>query len=58
MIFDGTQKVIGKGAQAEVFLYQGFAYKVYNESYPADWIAFEKRHQQAVNKSCLSPVKY
>ena len=58
MTFDGTQKVIGKGAQAEVFLYHGFAYKVYNESYPADWIAFEKRQQQAVNKAGLSPVKY
>ncbi|MBP5601977.1 MAG: phosphotransferase [Treponema sp.] len=58
MTFDGTQKVIGKGAQAEVFLYHGFAYKVYNESYPADWIVFEKRQQQAVNKAGLCPVKY
>ena len=50
MTFDGSQKVIGKGAQAEVFLYHGFAYKVYKESYPAEWIAFEKKQQQA---SCL-----
>ena len=42
MTFDGSQKVIGKGAQAEVFLYHGFAYKVYKESYPAEWITFEK----------------
>ena len=58
MTFDGTQKVIGKGAQAEVLLYHGFAYKVYNESYPAEWIAFEKEQQQAVNKAGLCPVKY
>ena len=58
MTFDGTQKVIGKGAQAEVFLYHGFAYKVYNESYPAEWISFEKEQQQAVNKAGLCPVKY
>ena len=58
MTFDGTQKLIGKGAQAEVFLYHGFAYKVYNESYPAEWIAFEKEQQQAVNKAGLCPVKY
>ena len=58
MTFDGTQKAIGKGAQAEVFLYHGFAYKVYNESYPAEWIDFEKHQQQAVNKADLCNVKY
>lgn len=58
MIFDGTQKLIEKGANAEVFLYHGFAYKVYDESYPAKWIAFEKQQQRAVNKAGLCPVKY
>ena len=58
MTFDGSQKVIGKGAQAEVLLYHGFAYKVYKESYPAEWIAFEKKQQQAVNKAGLCSVKY
>lgn len=58
MKFDGTEKLIGKGAQAEVFLYHDFAYKVYNESYPAEWISFEKEQQQAVNKAGLCPVKY
>ena len=58
MTFDGSQKIIGKGAQAEVLLYHGFAYKVYNQSYPAEWIEFEKQQQQAVNKSGLCPVKY
>ena len=32
MTFDGTQKVIGKGAQAEVLLYHGFAYKVFGKT--------------------------
>ena len=58
MTFDGTQEVIGKGAQAEVLLYHGFAYKVYKESYPAEWIAFEKEQQKAVNKAGICPVKY
>ena len=58
MIFDGTQKLIGTGAQAEVVLYQGYAYKIYKPSYPSEWIAFEKRQQQAVNKAGLSPVRY
>ena len=58
MTFDGSQKIIGKVAQAEVLLYHGFAYKVYNKSYPAEWIAFEKQQQQAVNRAGLCPVKY
>lgn len=58
MTFDGSQKIIGKGAQAEVLLYHEFAYKVYNQSYPTEWIAFEKQQQQAVNKAGLCPVKY
>jgi aminoglycoside phosphotransferase (APT) family kinase protein len=58
MTFDGSQKIIGKGAQAEVFLYYGFAYKVYKQSYPAEWIAFEKQQQQAVNRAGICQVKY
>lgn len=58
MTFDGSEKLIGTGAQAKVYLYHGFAWKVYNDSYPAEWIAFEKEQQQAVNKAGLCPVKY
>ena len=57
MTFDGTQKLIGRGAQADVFLYQGFAYKVYKPSYPAEWIAFEKHQQGEINKAGLCPVR-
>ena len=55
MIFDGTEKIIGRGAQAEVFLYRGFAYKVYKPTYPAEWIAFEKHQQREINKAGLCP---
>lgn len=58
MTFDGTQKIIGRGAQAEVFLYHGFAYKVYNQTYPVEWIEFEKHQQKEINKARLCPVKY
>ena len=58
MIFDGTQNAIGKGAQAEVVSYYGYAYKIYRSSYPTEWIAFEKKQQEAVNKTGLSPVRY
>lgn len=58
MIFDGTQMLIGTGAQAEVVLYHGFAYKIYRPSYPLEWIEFEKRQQLAVNRAGLSSVCY
>ena len=35
-IFDGTQKEIGKGAQAKVVFYHGYAYKIYDKSYPTE----------------------
>ena len=58
MIFDGTEEKIGTGAQAEVLLYHGYAYKVYKTSYPAEWIEFEKRQQKAVNDAGLCGVRY
>lgn len=58
MIFDGTHKLIGKGAQADVFLYKGFVYKVYKPTYPAEWISFEKKQQHEVNKAGLCSVRY
>lgn len=58
MIFDGSQINIGYGAQAEVLLYKGYAYKVYKSSYPVEWIEFEKKQQKAVNVAELCNVKY
>ena len=58
MEFDGSQALIGKGAQADVFRYKGYAYKVYKNTYPAEWIAFEKEQQKAVNQAGLCPIRY
>ena len=58
MEFDGSEVLIGKGAQAEVFRYQGYAYKVYKNTYPAEWIAFEKDQQRAVNERGICPIRY
>ena len=58
MTFDETAKKIGTGAQAEVLLYQGYAYKIYKPSYPTEWIEFEKRQQKAVNDAGLCDVRY
>ncbi|MBR4947313.1 MAG: aminoglycoside phosphotransferase family protein [Clostridiales bacterium] len=57
-IFDGSEKVIGRGAQADVYSFQGYAYKVYRPSYPVEWIGFEKRQQSEINRAGLSPVRY
>ena len=58
MEFDGTQILIGKGAQADVISYKGFAYKLYRPTYPSEWIDFEIRQQEAVNQAGLTPVRY
>lgn len=58
MDFDGSKKLIGRGAQAEVYCYHGYAYKVYKPTYPEEWIAFEKHQQQVVNQLGLCPVRY
>lgn len=57
-LFDGSEVIIGKGAQADVVKYMGFAYKIYRPAYPSEWIAFEKQQQDEVNKLGLSKVKY
>ena len=58
MEFDGSQKIIGHGAQADVIEYYGYAYKLYKNTYPSEWIAFEKDQQKAVNMAGLSPIRY
>ena len=45
MEFNGSQVLIGKGAQAEVFRYQGYAYKVYKNIH----IALPAFNSQSVN---------
>ena len=57
-LFDGSQIVIGRGAQADVYSFRGYAYKVYRPAYPVEWIEFEKRQQSEINRAGLSPVKY
>ena len=57
-IFDGTQTVIGHGAQADVYSYHGYAYKVYRPDYNPEWIKFEKAQQSVVNETGLCNVRY
>lgn len=57
-IFDGSQKEIGKGAQAVVYYYNGFAYKVYKNDYPIEWIRNEIFIQGEINKTNLPVIQY
>lgn len=56
--FDGTETVIGHGAQADVYKYHGYAYKVYKATYPVEWIEFEKSQQAEINRAGLCDIRY
>ena len=58
MEFDGSQVLIGRGAQADVYRYQGYAYKVYKPAYPEEWILFEISQQETVVNLGLCDVRY
>ena len=58
MEFDGSQILIGKGAQADVCKYQGYAYKIYKPTYPEEWIRFEMQQQETVVGAGLSDIRY
>ena len=58
MEFDGSQILIGRGAQADVYKYQGYAYKVYKNTYPEEWIRFEISQQETVVNLGLCDVRY
>ena len=57
MEFDGSQVLIGRGAQADVYKYQGYAYKVYKPTYP-EWIRFEISQQETVVNLGLCDIRY
>lgn len=57
-VFDGSEKIIGRGAQAVVYLWQEAAYKVYPEQYPKEQIEHELRVQEEICRTSLPVVKY
>lgn len=56
--FDGSEVEIGRGAQAVVYKYKNFAYKVYNPDYPKEWISGEYLIQNEIVKTNLPVVHY
>ncbi len=57
-IFDGSQKEVGKGAQATIYYYEGYAYKVYRDDYPREWCQYEINIQNQISKTGLPVVNY
>lgn len=56
--FDNTKREIGAGKQAKVYYWNGYAYKIYDSTYPPNWIAYEIQIQNEINKTSLPTVKY
>lgn len=53
-----VRPLTGRGAQADVYSYQGCAYKVYKPAYKVEWFEFEKAQQSAVNETGLCDIRY
>lgn len=58
MDFINDAKLLGKGSQAEIYFYEGYAYKVFKKGYPVEYINGEFYIQTEVNKTNLRTIKY
>lgn len=56
--FNDTYQIIGKGKQAFVLSDGFFAYKVFNEGYPKEWVQYEYELQNKINLTNLPVIKY
>lgn len=56
--FEEEKRIIGVGKQATVYLWNDFAYKVFDASYPAEWIKYEISVQQEIIETSLPVVAY
>ncbi len=56
--FNLERVLIGQGKRAKVYLWNGFAYKCFDDDYPEDWIRYEMSIQKLINETELKTVKY
>lgn len=56
--FNRERVLIGQGKMAKVYLWNGFAYKCYEDHYPEEWISYEIGIQGIINSTDLRTVKY
>lgn len=52
------RKLIAAGSTADIYYWQGFAYKCFNDGYPDEWIEHEYNVQKQIVKSKLNVAKY
>lgn len=57
-MLNSNKKEIGRGAQAKVYLCDGFAYKCFNDNYPTEWVKYEISVQNEISKTSLPVVEY
>lgn len=57
--FNSERTLIGQGGEANVYLWNGFAYKCFNADYPKDLIDYEFKIQNTIHYSTgLPTIKY
>lgn len=56
--FVDERKLIGQGREANVYLWNGYAYKCFNSNYPKDLIEYEFNLQNTIYSTGLPTVKY
>lgn len=56
--FNQEKVLIGQGKMAKVYLWNGYAYKCFDDNYPEEWISYEISIQKLINKTDLKTVNY
>ena len=56
--FISERIMIGKGRMADVYLWNGYAYKCFGEQYPDNWIKYETDIQNEICNTNLPCVRY
>ncbi len=56
--FNQEKVLIGQGKMAKVYLWNGYAYKFFDDNYPEEWISYEISIQKLINETDLKTVKY
>ena len=56
--FESERVLVGQGRMADIYLWNGFAYKCFKPDYPDDWMEYEKKIQNEIAKTNLPVVRY
>ncbi len=56
--FEEERHLIGKGRMADVYMWNGYAYKCFKKDYPDEWIEYEKDIMKKISNEKLPADKY